>query len=106
MTTIGQLRDRIKIQRRTGGANEVGEPLPEAWEDFASLWACVRHPSGVESIRSGADTSVVKASARIRWRTDVNAGMRMVHLGQNYDIEAVLPGLDRKFTDLSCKLVV
>lgn len=106
MTTIGQLRDRIKIQRRTDGVNEVGEPLPDGWEDYVSLWANVRHPSGSEAIRSGADTSTVKASVRVRWRTDLTAGMQMVHMGKNYDIEAVLPGFDRKWTDLLCQLVM
>ncbi|MFE1574319.1 phage head closure protein [Comamonas odontotermitis] len=106
MTTAGQLRDRIKIQKRTGGVNEVGEPLPDGWEDYVSLWANVRHQSGSEAIRSGADTSTVKASVRVRWRTDLTAGMQMIHLGQIYDIEASLPGSDRVWTDLLCRLVV
>ena len=106
MTTIGQLRDRIKIQRRTDGVNEGGVPLTGGRQVFGSLWAHVRHPSGSEAIRSGADTSTVKASVRVRWRTDLTAGMQMVHMGKNYDIEAVLPGYDRKWTDLLCRLVV
>ena len=105
MTAAGNLRDRITIQRKTGGKDAWGTPLPEAWVDFHSLWASVRHQSGAESIRSGADTSVVKASIRVRWRADLDASMRVLHLGMTYDIEAVLPGAKREYVDLVCKRV-
>lgn len=105
MTTIGQLRDRITIQMRSGGKDSWGSPQPDAWAEYATVWAHVRHLSGSESIKSGADTSVVRASVRIRWRVDVTAGMRVIHLGANYEIEAILPGQKREFVDLTCKLV-
>lgn len=101
----GTLRDRIHIQRRTGGKDDWGTPLPEAWEDFAKVWADVRHQSGSESIRAGADVSIERASIRIRRRADVGAGMRVLHAGSIYDIEAVLPGVDRAHIDLVCKKV-
>lgn len=105
MTTAGQLRDRITIQKRCGGTDSWGNPLPDAWTDHATVWANVRHLSGAESIKAGADTSIVRASVRIRWRADVTAGMKVVHMGADYDIEAVLPGPKREFVDLSCKRV-
>ena len=107
MTTFraGTLRDRITIQRKTGGKNDWGEALPDGWEDFAKLWSNVRHLSGSESIKAGADTSTVKASIRIRWRTGIDAGMRVLYGGQVYDIEVVLPGNGRQFLDLVCKRV-
>ena len=104
MTTAGQLRDRITIQKMADGQDEWGTPTKD-WQDFVKVWANVRHPSGSESIRSGADTSIVKASFRARFRKDIDAGMRIKHLGFDYDIEAVLPDARRVFMDLTCKRV-
>lgn len=101
----GQLRDRITIQRKTAGTDAWGAPLPEAWADYASLWSNIRFLSGTESIKAGADTSIVKASIRIRWRQDVTAGMRIVAGAAVYDIEAVLPGQRREYVDLQAKRV-
>lgn len=101
----GQLDTPITIQRKTGGTDAWGAPLPEAWEDYATVWANVRHLSGTESIKAGADVSVVRASIRIRWRQDVTAGMRVVACAAVYDIEAVLPGQRREWLDLQAKQV-
>ncbi len=79
--------------------------MPEAWADYASLWSNIRFLSGTESIKAGADTSIVKASIRIRWRQDVTAGMRIVAGAAVYDIEAVLPGQRREYVDLQAKRV-
>ncbi|MGB3069823.1 MAG: phage head closure protein [Ottowia sp.] len=107
MSTLraGTLRDRITIQRKTGGVNEWDEPLPDGWEEHAKVWARVEHLSGLAAIKADADTSIVKASMRIRWRTDVNAGMRVLFSGKTYDIDAVQPGATREYVDLVCKLV-
>ena len=100
----GDLRHRVAIQRKTGGTDSWGTPLPEAWATFAEVWANLLHLSGSESIRADADTSIVKASCRIRWRDDVTAGDRVTHASKTYDIEAVLPGPDRVHVDLLLKL--
>lgn len=101
----GRLDTRITIQRKTGGTDAWGAPLPEAWEDYATIWANVRHLSGTESIKAGADVSVVRASIRIRWRQDMTAGMRVVAGAQTFDVEAVLYGQRREYVDLACKAV-
>lgn len=101
----GELRHRVTIQRKTGGTDAWGSPLPNAWADLAKVWANVRHLNGAESIRAGAITSVVNASIRIRHRTDVTAAMRVVYAGKNYEIQAVLPGGDRVHVDLLAKVV-
>lgn len=101
----GQLRDKVVIQQKTSGTDPWGAPLPEAWADYASLWSNIRHLSGTESIKAGADTSIVKASIRIRWREDITAGMRVLHGAAVYDVEAVLPGARREYVDLQAKRV-
>lgn len=70
------------------------------------LWANVRHLSGSETIRSDAETSTVKASIRLRYRDDLDAGMRALVGGKAYGIEAVLPDLvSREHVDLVAELV-
>lgn len=101
----GTLRDRITIQHKTAGNTPWGAPQPDAWVNLAKVWANVMHRSGMGAIKADADVSVVRASIRIRRRSDVNAGMRVLHVGQIYDIEAVLPGETREAIDLVCKLI-
>lgn len=101
----GQLRDRINIQRRTGATDQWGTPLPDNWEFFTAAWANIRYQSGSESIKAGADVSIVRASIRIRSIPGIDAGMRVVHAGQVYDIEAVLPGVGRQHVDLVCRVL-
>lgn len=99
----GELRHRIELQAHTQERDEWNTPLPAAWNTFATIWADVRHLSGTESIKAMAETSTVRASCRVRYRTDVNAGHRVIFEGKIYDIEAVLPGADRRHVDLVLK---
>ena len=102
----GRLNTRCVIQRRTGGTNEWGEPLPEGWETHATVWANVKHLSGSEAIKADSEVSTVRASIRIRYRSDITAGMRVLIGAAVYDIEAVLSDTARReFVDLACKAV-
>lgn len=102
----GRLNTRCVIQRRTGGTNDWGEPLPEGWETHATVWANVKHLSGSEAIKADAEVSTVRASIRIRHRSDITAGMRVLIGLAVYDIEAVLSDTARReFVDLACKAV-
>lgn len=100
----GTLDTRITIQRRSTGQDDWGQPI-DAWGDVALVWANVRHLNGTESIKAGADVSVVRASFRIRHRSGIDAGMRILSGGAVYDIEAVLPGGRREWLDLAAKRV-
>jgi len=109
MTTFraGTLRDRIHIQRKTGGADEWGTPLPEGWENISPgrIAANVQHKSGLGTIKADAEVSIVRASIRIRRRAGVDAGMRVLFDGQIYELKAVLPGPTREYIDLVCELI-
>lgn len=109
MTTLraGTLKDRITIQQHTQEKDEWGTLIPgsEAWVELTKAWSDVKHPSGLGAIKADAEVSIVRASIRIRWRTDVDAGMRVVFGTAVYDIEAVLPGGNRQHVDLVCKRV-
>lgn len=101
----GQLRTRILIQRRDSGEDAWGQPV-DTWADVGRDWADFRTISGLESIRADAATSITKASARIRFRTDVDTAMRVVVDGVTWEIKAVLPDVNtRKYVDLSLELV-
>lgn len=96
----GELRHRVKVQSYTTTVDPSTGYREQAWADAAELWADVRHLSGTESIRAAVDTSIVKASCRIRWRTGITAAMRVIFNGLIYDIEAVLPDHKCQFVDL------
>ena len=101
----GRLNRRCVLQRPSQDVDELGQPIP-GWTDIATLWADIRMKSGLESIKAGAPVSVVPASIRIRYRSGVNAGMRVVHNLVAYEIKAVMPDVSgRVFLDLACEVV-
>ena len=102
----GTLNSRVMVQRRGVAEDEWGQPLPEAWLDFLPLWANIKHLSGSQAIKAGAPTSIVQASIRIRYRTDIDAAMRVVHGTTVYEIKAPLPDeVRREYVDLVCEVV-
>lgn len=101
----GILNSRVALQIPATGTDEIGQPVP-GWADFATVWANVKLKSGMETIKAGAVTSVVNASIRLRYRTDINAGMRVVHNSVVYSILAVMPDVaGREFVDLAVEVV-
>lgn len=101
----GNLRHRIELQQQSSAKDEFGQVVPGDWTVVARVWAHVVHMSGVESIKSGADTSVTRASVRIRHRDGINAGLRLIHDGRAYDIKSVAPDERLAFIDLVCESI-
>ena len=102
---IGRLSSYCTLQQPNTAQDALGQPVP-GWVDVAQVWADIRHQSGLSAIKAGADVSVVKASIRIRYRDGVNAGMRVLHDGVAYNIEAVLPDVSRhRYVDLVAEVV-
>ncbi|HEY8606628.1 MAG TPA: phage head closure protein [Noviherbaspirillum sp.] len=100
-----KLKHRVTIQKRGVSQDPDGE-LSDGWVDVAVVWADIRHQSGLETMKGGAEASVVRASIRIRYREGITSGMRAVHGGITYDIKAPLPDLARKeHVDLVCEVV-
>lgn len=97
------MNHRITLLKPPVGTDAAGRALKE-WVSLPSIWADVRFQSGVEAIRGGADTSIVKVSIRIRARADVDTGMRAQYKGVEYDIKSALPdNNDRQFMFLVCE---
>lgn len=101
----GTLNSRITIQQLAAGQDSLGQPV-QTWSDVATVWANIKQSSGSETIRSDRELSVVRASIRIRYKTGLNAGMRVVAGADVYEIRAVLGDVGGKeYTDLVCELV-
>jgi SPP1 family predicted phage head-tail adaptor len=102
---IGPLNRRVTIKYLSSGQDAIGQPVT-TWNDLAPVWASILHLNGIEAIKADAQASIVKASIKIRRRTDVTASMRVYHGSVVYEIKAVLPDeVDRTKTFLSCELI-
>lgn len=97
----GQLDQRVTLQSPTAGQDAIGQPVT-TWTDVAEVWASVAYMSGLSTIKAGADVSQVQTSVRIRYRTGLTAGMRVLHGDVVFDVRAVLPGKKNVFVDLVC----
>jgi len=101
----GALRTRVFIERQSTTQDAVGQPLT-TWTTLATVWAEIRYRRGLEAIQADAMVSTAHARIRIRWRTDVTAGMRVRSAGTTFNITAVLPEeIKREYVDLVCEVV-
>lgn len=99
---IGQMRDRITIQRNEPVRDAIGQPI-DNWQNVATVWADVRFLNGKAFIAADKETSSVNASIRIRKR-DVTTDMRVIFESELYDIVTVLPAKEN--IDLVVKQVI
>lgn len=101
----GALRSRVTLRSPTAGEDDHGQPLT-TFVDVATVSADILHPSGIETVRADAVASVVRASIRIRRRSDVTNRWRVRHGAVTYQVLAVLPDeRERDFVDLACEVV-
>lgn len=102
----GDLNRRITIQRQPTGQDASGQPITGPWETVGQAWASIRSPTGLGAIKADVPVSEVRVSIRVRWRTDVERGMRALHGTTVYAIDAVLPDMARReHVDLVCREV-
>lgn len=100
-----KLNRLITIRNSAPGQDAIGQPV-QTWVVVAKVWADILFISGAESIRADKETSITKASMRIRRRTDLDAGMQVLFETTVYEIKAVLPNEQfRDKVDLSCEIV-
>jgi len=86
----GSLNCRVTIESPTMTQDAAGQAIP-AWVTVANVWANIRHLTGLEVIKAGAETSTVKTSIRIRKGPLVDASCRVIHGDTTYSVRAVLP---------------
>lgn len=107
----GEYNVSIRIEERTGAKDTSGQLLDEWQTVHARLWAKIKGESGMSNVRRAAEDvgvliTPVRRSVRIRYRTDIDEGMRVVVIrtGDIYDILKVLPDdVGREYTDLVCE---
>lgn len=104
MTTIGQLRHKVKVQQQGEATNAFKEKVAD-WLLVCEPWCDIRQPSGLSAIKADMPTSIVRTSVRMRYRKDVKPGMRIVHGERIYDIKAGPLSVDgkREFIDFVCE---
>jgi SPP1 family predicted phage head-tail adaptor len=97
------LNDRITLQTRQAGVDEVGQPV-ETWADAAQVWANVRFQTGAEVLRNDLAASIVRISVRIRVLAGIDASWRLVFKDAAYNVKSALPDSeDRRFMFLVCE---
>lgn len=100
----GQLKNRVTIQQQSTVQDSIGQPV-NTWTTYATVWADIRHRSGMEEIKSGEVTSTIRASIRVRYKAGITAAMRVAHGSAVYQIKAVLRDEQNKdYMDLACEV--
>ena len=86
-----QLDRIITIQQRTVTRDSFGSEI-EAWVDLDEVWASFRPQTATERFRN--ESNIVQATTtaafRIRWRDDLGATMRVMHEGDEWDIQGII----------------
>lgn len=98
----GKLKHRVTIQMPARVRDAAGQPAI-GWTDFAKVWANVQYLNGRQFLTSNGEANSATASIRLRYRTDLNATMRVLYGSTIFDIVAVLPDEDGgDHVDLAC----
>jgi len=87
----GKLRHLVSLQGRLSTRDATTGAVIMAWAEVAQIWASIEPLSVREFLAAGAEQSRVSARIVIRYRNGVDRSMRIVHRGQIYNIEGVLP---------------
>lgn len=100
----GTLNQRGTIKSRVSGVDEIGQPY-DTEQEIATVWLNVRYLNGVETLKAGAETSIARASLRMRYRNDITAAMTVTVDGTVFQVKAVLPGPRKVYLDLAAEVV-
>lgn len=87
----GKLRHKVQLQEQVIDQDPVTGEMVPSWHTVADVWAEIVPMSGREFLSSGAEQSEVRGRMVIRYREDVDASMRVLYRGKQYNIFAVLP---------------
>lgn len=99
------MNHRITLLRRQAGSDAVGQPVTD-WVPVRKVWGHVLFQTGAEVLRAGAETSIVKASIRIRAASDIEASWRASYKQWTFEIKGdPLPDKDPQFMFLVCESV-
>lgn len=97
MLNAGRLRHRLRIEQPSYTQNQETGDQEISWVILVEVWGEIRPASAREFMAAQAEQSKIIGRITARKRDDVDATMRIVHLGKNgvikqiYQIEGVLP---------------
>lgn len=101
----GKLKHQLVLQERSTTQDAAGQESG-AWSTVATVRAAILVPSGIETVRAGAEATVGRLSVRIRRRSGIHASMRFLHGSVVYNILSVPPtNNDPRFIELPCEVV-
>lgn len=101
MINAGELTERVELQNPPAVDDDSGGQVG-GWTRVAVISAAVVPVRGGEAAQAAVATSLVQYRVTIRRRA-VNSGQRLVWRGLAMDIRAVLPSVDRAWTELLCE---
>lgn len=89
---LGRLDRRVRIEQR-GDGDDLMDAGSEGWVKVADTRASIQDslPSRGERLANGLEVTTRPARVRMRYRTDVNAAMRLVLLRFDVDADAWVP---------------
>lgn len=91
----GQLRNRVTLERRVQGQDELGQPIDE-WLALGIVPASIEPLNGREYLAAGAEQSEVTTRIRIRYFAGLLPADRVTHDATQYDIKSVIDPQTRK----------
>lgn len=88
MLNAGRLDQRITLQVRVDAVNQFGENVP-TWSTFAEVWAAADPKRGREYFAAAQIQAEGPVAFRIRWLAGVHERMRVLWLGQPYEVASL-----------------
>lgn len=81
----GQLASRVSLERSIRVPDGVGGASID-WEEFATVWAAIEAVVAGESFSADRLSTRVTHKVTIRFRADIDGGMRIAHRGRTLRI--------------------
>lgn len=81
----GRLSSRVSLERQIRTPDASGGATTE-WEEVVTLWAAIDPVAAGESLSADRLSTRVTHRITIRFRTDIEGGMRIVHRTRNLRI--------------------
>ena len=100
---IGDFRHRITFQESVKVPDGY-KGFTITWQDVVVVWAQVDPLSGREYFYAHQIKDEISHRVRIRYRTDVNEEMRILHGERSFKIESMIDmGERREFLEIRCQ---
>lgn len=100
----GRLDRRITINQKSETTDGIGSARP-GWTALASNIAAQLMSRTGKQVFEGGEQPQADAIFRVRYRSDITVGMRVVYNSINWDIVAINPRGRNEGLDLVCKAV-